>query len=337
MPRQPRIEYPGANFLVTHRAARRRASWDVEVGPLFEACLAEAAVRSGWIVHAWQLGGGRVYLALQTPEPTLSVGMQWLWATVAARLAAQFPGTGSVFHDRYRSVVVEPGVMMARVCQAIDAESLRAAARGGQGFTSLRFVARPEVCPSWCLPTLGLAAAGLADSAPGLEEYRRVLAVTGGRQGRQGTQGEPLPQLDRGWVLGSEDFRQRMLDRRGGGEPPRSPDDEERSWAAHLESLLKRLPAEARTDERVSAVWRAVLAYLMKTQTTAKNQWLATALRMGSSTFVSKQVGLVRQGRRGPEAARWLAALSAPTPAPEAGPARWESDDDAWRRIEGIG
>ncbi|MBL9204165.1 MAG: hypothetical protein JNN01_03725, partial [Opitutaceae bacterium] len=294
MPRQPRIEYPGADFLVTHRAARLRASWDAEVGPLFEACLSEAAVRSGWIVHAWQLGGGRVYLALQTPEPTLSVGMQWLWATVAARLAAQFPGMGSVFHDRYRSVVVEPGAMMARVCQAIDAESLRAAARGGQGFSSLRFVARPEVCPSWCLPTLGLAAAGLAGGGPGIEAYRHALAVTGGRQGRQGTQGEPLPPLDRGWVLGSEDFRQRMLDRRGGGEPPRSPDDGERSWAAHLESLLKRLPAEARTDERVSAVWRAVLAYLMKTQTTAKNQWLATALRMGSSTFVSKQVGLVR-------------------------------------------
>jgi len=72
-----------------------------------------------------------------------------------------------------------------------------------------------------------------------------------------------------------------------------------------------------------SAVWKAVVAWSMKSRTDASNGWLASALNLGSSTYVSKQAGLVRDGRLGTLATRFAKRLISKDPVD------WSAQDNA--------
>jgi len=51
----------------------------------FETCLFEACAKSGWALHGYVIMRNHYHLALETPEPNLVIGMQWLQATFACR------------------------------------------------------------------------------------------------------------------------------------------------------------------------------------------------------------------------------------------------------------
>jgi len=53
----------------------------------------------------------------------------------------------------------------------------------------------------------------------------------------------------------------------------------------------------SRRELHESARWQAVIADQLKPETYLSNAWLAATLHMGSSTYVSKQVGQVRSAR----------------------------------------
>jgi REP element-mobilizing transposase RayT len=44
-------------------------------------CSEEACESFGWLVHAFSIIQNHFHLALETPEPNLSLGMQWLQGT----------------------------------------------------------------------------------------------------------------------------------------------------------------------------------------------------------------------------------------------------------------
>ena len=52
---------------------------------IFLDTLGEASVRCGWRVHAFCLMGNHYHLLLETPEPNLVSGMQWLQGTYTKR------------------------------------------------------------------------------------------------------------------------------------------------------------------------------------------------------------------------------------------------------------
>ena len=60
---------------------------------------------------------------------------------------------------------------------------------------------------------------------------------------------------------------------------------------------MKEVGRKDRADTGVSALWKAMLALRMKTETDVANAWLAEKLGMDSPTSVGKQVGLVRAGQ----------------------------------------
>lgn len=43
----------------------------------FRGCLFEAVTRFGWRLHGYVVMRNHFHLALETPEPNLSVGMKW--------------------------------------------------------------------------------------------------------------------------------------------------------------------------------------------------------------------------------------------------------------------
>jgi REP element-mobilizing transposase RayT len=91
MARKHRIEYEGACYHVINRGNYRTWVFKEEgAKDAFEQCLAEAATRCGWRVHAWVVMGNHFHLAVETPKASLSAGMQWLLHNVAHSYTAQY-------------------------------------------------------------------------------------------------------------------------------------------------------------------------------------------------------------------------------------------------------
>lgn len=77
----------GSEISVINRGNYRKDLFrDEGAAEAFERTLGEAAERFGWKVSAYVLMRNHFHLALETPEPNLSVGMKWLQGTWARRV-----------------------------------------------------------------------------------------------------------------------------------------------------------------------------------------------------------------------------------------------------------
>jgi REP element-mobilizing transposase RayT len=108
MPRSIRIEFPGAFYHVMARGNRRELIYgDDDDRRYFLKTLGEACAMTGWRFHAWVLTGNHYHLVIETPEPNLVAGMQWLQNTYTRRFNVRHGLWGRLFGDRYKSVLVE--------------------------------------------------------------------------------------------------------------------------------------------------------------------------------------------------------------------------------------
>jgi putative transposase len=108
MARSIRIQIPGGFYHVMARGNRRETIFfDEQDRRFFLQTLGEACARTGWRVHAWVLMGNHYHLCVETPEPNLVVGMQWLQNTLTRRFNVRHRKWGRVFGDRYKAVIVE--------------------------------------------------------------------------------------------------------------------------------------------------------------------------------------------------------------------------------------
>jgi len=108
MPRSIRLEYPGAFYHVMARGNRRESIYrDEEDRRFFLKTLGEACGMTGWRVHAWVLLRNHYHLLIETPEPNLVAGMQWLQNTYTRRFNVRHRLWGRLFGDRYKAVLVQ--------------------------------------------------------------------------------------------------------------------------------------------------------------------------------------------------------------------------------------
>jgi len=314
MARKTRMEFEGACYHVISRGNYRGWIFKEDgAKQAFEECLAEAVIRAGWVVHGWVVMGNHYHLAVETPRGNLGAGMQWLQTTFSARFNRFRKENGHVFQGRYKAIVVEPGEALGRVCHYIDLNPVRAGVVKLDRLEthvhgSYRRLQDPRQRPVWQQAATALqGAGGLPDTPRGRAAYREYLRwvmdeVKAGRE-------EHYRQLGKGWAIGGEEFINGLRRRFGPGtisERAMGPEARkawrEGQWMAALEALLKKLPAKAKVDQRPSAVWKAVVAAEMKARTEASNAWLAKKLALSTPTYVSKQAGLVRDGKMGPAA-----------------------------------
>ena len=299
--------YDGACYHVINRGNYREWIFKEDsTKEMFEKCLDEAANKMGWVLHGWVVMGNHYHLALETPLGNLSQGMQWLQVTFSARFNAFRQEHGHVFQGRYKAILVEPGKALGRVCHYIDLNPVRAGICSvgqlqGYRFGSYYRLHHRSLRPDWYESKTALTtAAQLADTKKGLASYADYLQwlteeIKAGKE-------KDFLQLSKGLAIGSEGFVQdvqvrleqtsaseRNLDALGRRQL------REREWSARLRKMMKDLTKTTLSDDRVSAAWKAKLAWRMKSETDVSNGWLAQALHMGSATYVSKQVGLVRR------------------------------------------
>lgn len=326
MARQVRVEFPGAIYHVMARGDRREPIvLDDGDRTGFLRAVGEMCDRGGALVHAYALLDNHYHLIVETPGGNLVEGMRWLQNTYTRRFNNRHGLWGHVFGGRYKSVLIgEDGDFFLRAVDYVHLNPVRAGLSGLEtGLERYRWCSLADYCQSpgrraaWLVTGRALDACGLKDGARGRERFllrleQRVREEGAGRAGLVDAGLGPGLSLQstirRGWYFGSAAFRERMLGLldRGGGGGRRRACDGYHGWQAgdHGEARAKRIvdvscrslgigPGELGAlkgnDPR-----KALIAELIRSETTVRLDWVGEQLGMGSRSNCSH---LIRRQR----------------------------------------
>jgi len=325
MARSIRLQFSGAYYHVMARGNRREAIYrDDDDRRFFLSTLSEACQMTGWRVQAWVLMGNHYHLFLQTPEPNLVNGMQWLQNTYTRRFNTRHRVWGRLFGDRYKAVVVQPDDPAQRYYQTlmdyIHLNPVRAKlVRPARGESVLDYpwssVAGGYALPPtkrapWLAAEDGLRAFELSDTTEGRQRMVERLDKRAVEEEAKRC-GVPLPEaeadarmshLRRGWYWGTQAFAEKML-KLAGEVLPQAKARNYRSSSvrkAHDERqaeawLREGLKAAGLTESDLAGLkgshpCKVALARLLWQRTTVSQSWLASRLHMKSAANVSQVI-----------------------------------------------
>lgn len=320
MARPARYEAAGAVYHVMARGDGGREIFENDADRFdWLRRMEEVCRKYGWRVHAWVLMGNHFHFLLETPEPNLVVGMKWFMGVISQGWNWRRKRHGHVFQGRYKAVVVDgeerSGDYFRVVADYIHLNPVRSGSVGGTTGKTLedwRWSSFPHYAgkmgPGWLVKKRVLRAFQLEEGRRGQRAYASYLEERA--KDRKGTLTDAsLEVLRRGWYLGEDDFRDRLLDslaavlrpirRRGSiaGEAGRDHDEAEAERIVRAAAEVLDLPTERENlsgrgvfrDEKVLVAW------LVRKWTSASNAWVAERLVMGHPTSVSRAVGRVRK------------------------------------------
>ena len=322
MPRQVRIQFPGAVYHVMARGDRREAIFlDDEDRRMFLKVLEEACGRTGWRCLAYVLMGNHYHLVLETPEPNLVAGMAWLQNTFTRRHNVRHRLWGHLFGGRYKAVLVddEDGWYLPTLIDYVHLNPARAGlvtlGKGIEAFAwsslSTCYLLSPSKRQPWLQAQRGLKMRGLADDARGrrayLEHLERRMCSEGEKAGHELREGQSLQTtLRRGWLFGSQAFKEKMLKLAQKVLSAGAKRKNYGSGAAILDHHLSRAEALLESGLRVCGLQAAALsglpcnderktlvALVIKSQTTVPLDWIAQKLHMGTRSTVSRVTGVL--------------------------------------------
>jgi REP element-mobilizing transposase RayT len=223
VPRKMRVEYPGAMYHVMSRGDRREDIFLDDVDRQdFLKTLAEACQKTGFQVHAYCLMRNHFHLVIETPNANLVAGMAWLLSAYTIRLNHRHKLFGHVFSGRYQALIVEGSGSgyLRTVCDYVHLNPVRARLLRPEDrllaypWSSLGwYAAAREHRPDWIRTDRLLGEHGIGeDSAAGRQEFESRMEACRAEE----PDAEALQPLRRGWCLGSEAFKQQMLERMEG-------------------------------------------------------------------------------------------------------------------------
>jgi hypothetical protein len=275
--------------------------------------------------------GNHFHLLLETPEPNLVSGMRLLLGSYAQAWNRRRSRTGHVFQGRYKSIPVageraSDASQFRVVADYIHLNPARAGLAGGKG-SSLISYSRSSLPsyqkgkgPSWMTFERVLAAFELSKDGRGRRAYVNYLEKRA-KESKGKLSSEAMKALRRGWYLGDESFRDRLLAlveessktlRRKGSHNAKELLDHSEAEAKRLLKLglvtlgLPNDPQGLQTlkkgDDR-----KVALAILIRKQTNVTNQWVTEHLKMGHSGSVSR---LIRHGKTDPKITKQQKNLS---------------------------
>jgi REP element-mobilizing transposase RayT len=127
MGRPLRIEVPGGFFHVGTRGVNREAVfYEPRDRRWFLQLLLRATRRFDWLCVEYCLMGNHYHLLLQTPEPTLARGMQFLNGEYARYVNDQYGRDGHLFARRYWSELIETDAHLLETCRYVVLNPVRA-------------------------------------------------------------------------------------------------------------------------------------------------------------------------------------------------------------------
>lgn len=329
MARQIRIEYEGALYHVMARGDRREAIVrDDEDRKMFVRTLGDAAEKAGFRIHAYVLMTNHYHVLLETPRANLAAGMGWFQNAFTRRMNTRHGLWGHLFGGRYKAILAEPGPCFWALMDYIHLNPVRAGIvheRDGleaHAWSSLRsYLGSPGKRPAWLETAKGFEVCGCADTAAGRREFLGLLEkrVDWRKPVDVGTSfpaGEGKPDLAvysalrRGWLFGSQKFREEMLglvekrkkriQKANGYHGPQLHDHGEKrarrlisAGLAHFEVDLATFQGARKGDWR-----KGLLAAMIHAETTMKLDWISEQLHMGTRAGVCRLAADARERRR---------------------------------------
>jgi putative transposase len=219
MPRQLRVQYPGAMYHVMSRGNRRQEIYLDDVDRQdFLKTLAETCQKTDWQIHAYCLMANHYHLVVETPNANLVEGMTWLQSTYTIRLNHRHKLIGHVLSGRYKAQLVEGSGngYLRTACDYVHLNPVRAGLLKpeerllGYPWSSFGYyLAAPEHRPRWIRVDRLLGEHGLsADTGGARQEFERRMEALR----LQPEDEERVKALRRGWCLGSESFKEKQLE-----------------------------------------------------------------------------------------------------------------------------
>jgi REP element-mobilizing transposase RayT len=296
MPRQLRIEYPGAIYHVTNPANSKRNTFATDVDRRdFLTTLAETCAKTGFQVHAYCLTRNHYHLVVETPNANLVAGMHWLMSVYTMHFNARHHRSGPIFSGRYKTVVVDGSGSgyLRTACDYVHLNPVWAKLiRPGQPLLKYpwssfgSYLVGPSNRPSWLRVDRLLKEYGIgSDRVAGRRKIEHQLEA-------RRTEAEDGPEwkgIRRGWCLGTKTFKESRLERMAdqlakqqAGEPKRT--SAERQGKQIIAEELKRLGWETRElrKRRKGDPAKLAIAARLRRETTLTLSWIAARLHGGT-------------------------------------------------------
>ena len=284
----------------------------------FTSAIGEVHERTGFLVHSYVLMPNHYHLLLETPEPNLVAGMKWLQGTYTQRFNRRHGLHGHLFQGRYKAIPVdgEDGSYFRMVSDYIHLNPVRARLLDvrkpdlhGYPWSSYPVFTGAVKGPPWLVRDRVLASHGLPDEKSG--SLRRYAALMTLRMRESCDERETAGAASewnavrRGWYLGSDTFRDQLLDRvevrvRGKKRNSYSSDGLHRHDEREALKLLKQATTEL--GVALQDLWglrhtdplKQAVAWWVKSQSVVSDEWVCAKLEMGSRTNVHRAVRAYR-------------------------------------------
>lgn len=300
MPRKLRLEYEGAIYHVMNRGNRRENIFRGDADrQLFLTTLTEACGKTQWQVHAYCLMRNHFHLVVETPSANLVAGMKWLLGVYTKRFNIRHKQCGHLFAGRYKALIVDGSGdgYLQTVCDYVHLNPVRAKLLPAK--TPLRrfpwssygaYLKPPAQRPAWLRVDRLFGEKRIPkDSAAGREEFERQM-----ERRRRAELGPEFKPVERGWCLGSEEFRAELLAAAGErvGQSHYGTERQEAGEARAQRLVREGLQALGWTEKELSQrrkgdTGKVKLARQLRAETTMTLNWIAQRLHMGSWTYVS--------------------------------------------------
>jgi putative transposase len=299
MSRKLRIQYPGAIYHVMNRGDHsERIFVDDQDRARFLTTLEEACEKTSWQIHTYCLMSNHFHFVVETPNANLVEGMKWLLGTYTKRFNGRHKLLGHLFSGRYKALIVDGSGngYLKTACDYVHLNPVRAGLLKPEqpletfpwSSYPLYIAERPR--PRWLRVDRLLGEWGLRWDLTGTTlEFAAAMEAR-----RKGELEKEFKPLQRGWCLGSREFKAEML---------KYIEEQKGRW--HYGSELResaqakaeRLIAQAArcqglTDQNL-ALWRkghpakVKLAQQLRNETTVTVGWIAQRLNMGTRAHLA--------------------------------------------------
>ena len=315
MPRSVRIEYNGAVYHVMSRGDHGEVIFngDDDRHMLLET-LAEMCARTGIRIHSYVLMPNHYHMLMETPEPNLVAGMKWFQSTYTLRFNARHRLHGHLFQGRYKAIPVESEEpeYFRMVSTYIHLNPAWARLLNTEkpdlqnySWSSYPVFVRERNLPTWLCRSLLFACENMPDEgrrsrwryAALMERRVKEILHANFKQDREKEWGR----LRRGWYLGSDEFRGKLMERADGllggrqrvsfSKEGLQMHDEQaaekllREVLARLQTTLETIQLRRQNDPRKQAA-----AWCLKGRTIVGDAWICRRLEMGPCSNVSRAV-----------------------------------------------
>jgi len=241
------LEYPGALYHLTSRGNAREAIFldDADRRRLLDT-LSDVVARHRWVCHAYCLMENHYHLVIETPEGSLSRGMQLLNGVYTQWFNRRHQRTGHLFQGRFKAILVEKESYLLELARYVVLNPVRAGmVQTPRDWPWSSYLATAGyIEPPLYLTVDWILSQFAPDRERAIRAYRRFV--------QEGRGVRVWDDLQAGWLLGSTSFVDSLRPRIQ--EKPLTPEYRQRERLAtrpNLEELFAHVTDKATRDERI--------------------------------------------------------------------------------------